>query len=29
MTTAIDAGCDGVVTFDKRAQRLPGMLPVG
>jgi predicted nucleic-acid-binding protein len=27
--TAIDAGCDGVVTFDKRAQRLPGMLPVG
>jgi predicted nucleic-acid-binding protein len=27
--TAIDAGCDGVVTFDRRAQRLPGMLPVG
>jgi predicted nucleic-acid-binding protein len=26
--TAIDAGCDGVVTFDERAQRLPGMLPV-
>jgi predicted nucleic-acid-binding protein len=26
---AIDAGCDGVVTFDKAAQRLPGMLPVG
>jgi predicted nucleic-acid-binding protein len=26
---AIDAGCDGVVTFDKQAQRLPGMLPVG
>lgn len=26
---ATDAGCDGVVTFDKRAQRLPGMLPVG
>lgn len=26
---AIDAGCDGVVTFDRRAQRLPGMLPVG
>ena len=26
--TAIDAGCDGVVTFDHRAQRLPGMLPV-
>jgi predicted nucleic-acid-binding protein len=25
---AIDAGCDGIVTFDKRAQRLPGMLPV-
>jgi predicted nucleic-acid-binding protein len=25
---AIDAGCDGVVTFDKRAQRLPGMLAV-
>jgi len=27
--SAIDAGCDGVVTFDRRAQRLPGMLPVG
>ncbi len=27
--SAIDAGCDGVVTFDKRALRLPGMLPVG
>ena len=26
---AIDAGCDWTVTFDKRAQRLPGMLPVG
>lgn len=26
---AIDAGCDGIVTFDKQAQRLPGMLPVG
>lgn len=26
---AIDAGCDGTVTFDHRAQRLPGMLPVG
>jgi len=26
--TAIDAGCDGVVTFDRRAQRLPGMLPL-
>lgn len=26
---AIDAGCDGVVTFDKQAQRLPGMLQVG
>jgi len=26
---AIDAGCDGIVTFDQRAQRLPGMLPVG
>ncbi|CAN5405833.1 PIN domain-containing protein [soil metagenome] len=26
---AIDAGCDGIVTFDRRAQRLPGMLPVG
>jgi predicted nucleic-acid-binding protein len=26
--TAIDAGCDGAVTFDRRAQRLPGMLPV-
>ena len=26
---AIDAGCDGIVTFDKAAQRLPGMLPVG
>ena len=26
---AIDAGCDGVVTFDRRAQKLPGMLPVG
>jgi predicted nucleic-acid-binding protein len=25
---AIDAGCDGIVTFDRRAQRLPGMLPV-
>jgi predicted nucleic-acid-binding protein len=25
---AIDAGCDGIVTFDQRAQRLPGMLPV-
>jgi predicted nucleic-acid-binding protein len=25
---AIDAGCDGAVTFDRRAQRLPGMLPV-
>jgi predicted nucleic-acid-binding protein len=25
---AIDAGCDGTVTFDRRAQRLPGMLPV-
>lgn len=25
---AVDAGCDGVVTFDRRAQRLPGMLPV-
>lgn len=25
---AIDAGCDAIVTFDKRAQRLPGMLPV-
>lgn len=24
--TAIDAGCDGVVTFDRRAQKLPGML---
>lgn len=23
---AIDSGCDGVVTFDRRAQRLPGML---
>lgn len=27
--TAIDAGCDGVATFDRRAQRLPGMLPLG
>ena len=26
---AIDAGCDWTVTFDKRAQRLLGMLPVG
>jgi len=26
---AIDNGCDGTVTFDRRAQRLPGMLPVG
>jgi len=26
---AIDAGCDWIVTFDKRAQRLPGMQPVG
>lgn len=26
---AIDAGCDWTVTFDKRAQRLPGMFPVG
>jgi predicted nucleic-acid-binding protein len=26
---AIDAGCDSTVTFDRRAQRLPGMLPVG
>jgi predicted nucleic-acid-binding protein len=26
--TAIDAGCDGTVTLDRRAQRLPGMLPV-
>ena len=26
---AIDAGCDGVVTFDRRALELPGMLPVG
>lgn len=25
---AIEAECDGVVTFDRRAQRLPGMLPV-
>jgi predicted nucleic-acid-binding protein len=25
---AIDAGCDWTVTFDRRAQRLPGMLPV-
>jgi len=25
---AIDAGCDGIVTFDKRALKLPGMLPV-
>jgi len=25
---AIDAGAVGAVTFDKRAQRLPGMLPV-
>jgi predicted nucleic-acid-binding protein len=25
---AIDAGCDGIVTFDRRARRLPGMLPV-
>ena len=25
---AIEAGCDGTVTFDRRAQRLPGMLPV-
>ena len=24
----IEAGCDGTVTFDRRAQRLPGMLPV-
>ena len=27
--TGIDAGCDGIVTFDRRAQKLPGMLPVG
>lgn len=26
---AIDSGCHGIVTFDRRAQRLPGMLPVG
>lgn len=25
---AIDAGCDGIVTFDRRARRLPGMLPL-
>ncbi len=25
---AIDAGCAWTVTFDRRAQRLPGMLPV-
>jgi predicted nucleic-acid-binding protein len=25
---ALNAGADGVVTFDRRAQRLPGMLPV-
>jgi predicted nucleic-acid-binding protein len=25
---AIDAGCDWTVTFDRRAERLPGMLPV-
>jgi predicted nucleic-acid-binding protein len=26
---AIDAGCDGIVTFDRRALDLPGMLPLG
>jgi predicted nucleic-acid-binding protein len=26
--SAIDAGCDWTVTLDRRAQRLPGMLPV-
>jgi predicted nucleic-acid-binding protein len=26
--SAIDAGADGTVTFDRRAQRLPGMLPL-
>lgn len=25
---AIDAGCDWTVTFDRRAQMLPGMLPI-
>ena len=27
--TAIDAGCDWTVTFDRKAQRLPGMMPIG